>query len=485
MKKNPSISLLLAVLILVFSSCSKDEKIITSFGYMNEKLEEATAVVMVKNDVLKNQLKRKIEEDSLEYKPIYERLNKAEEVANDFYYYLESIKDSIYNGTLKEDQARSSYKNLTSSKYLDRYFFDGDQITPQGQEFLDRIQQYKTEYAKALGKGYGTIASMVTSRFRTKELMDYSGNIIPWLNFKFQSFPALASIFNITQMQSDVRQIETELINSMLSGEFKKEFAMRNYVGIVRLDKGMYYPDERITGKIYLGRYDDSAEPFDIVLNGEKLPDSRGVEGGVLIDFKAPEPGTHDLNGSFKVMYDGSPVRINFNSTYNVVSRDNVVEKVVYKTEYVEKPVYIDRPVYIEKEAKPKPKPKPKNVPKRAPDAKTRKYYSTGEKVSSDIEGTINTDKGRSSMTKTTLHQAKVGAIRTLDNKRFDVTSFMVKVPGQLTVYVEGNTFNDEAIRAIDKAKIGQDVTIFQIKAVDENGNRVGKVKEIKIKIIK
>ncbi len=469
---------------LLSTSCNKDEKIITSFGYMNEKLEEATAVVMVKNDVLKSRLERKIKEDSLEYKPIYERLNKAEKIANDFYYYLESVKDSIYDGTLDKDEARSSYNKLTSSKYLDNYFFDGDQLTPQGQEFINKITEYKTNYAKALGRGYGTIASMVTNRFRTKELMDYSGNIIPWLNFKFQNFPALASIFNITQMQSDIRQIETELINSMLSGEFKKEFAMRNYVGIVRLDKGMYYPDEHITGKIYLGRYDESAHPFDITMNGTKLPDTRGVEGGVLIDFKAPQPGTHDLSGSFKVMYDGSPVRINFNSTYNVVSRDNVVEKIVYKKEYIEKPVYIDRPVYIEKEKPKQAAPKPK-VPKIAPDAKTRKYYSTGGKTSTDIEGTVNSEKGRLSMTKTTMHQAKIGALRTADNARFNVTSFMVKVPGQLTVYVDGDTFNEEAIRTIDKAKVGQEITLFQIKAVDENGKRVGKVKEVKIKVIK
>jgi hypothetical protein len=286
-------------------------------------------------------------------------------------------------------------------------------------------------------------------------------------------------------MQYDIRQIEMELIETMNSGEFEKEFAMRNYTGIVRLDKGSYFPDERITGRIVLGRFDDSVEPFDIEMNGEKLGANYSTEGAVLIDFKAPVPGTHPLKGNFTVMYDGTPVRIDYNSSYKVVSRENVVEKVVYKTEYVDKVVYVDREVPAKpKTSKPiaKPKAKPKVI---APDAKTRKYYTSDKKTSLDIEGTVNGEKGTVTMLKTTLRQAKLGAIRTKDNKQFDVTSFKIKVPGLLTVYVEGNQLTEEAIRTIDKAKSGQSVTLFDIKAVDETGVRVGKVKVVKIRIQK
>jgi hypothetical protein len=321
---------------------------------------------------------------------------------------------------------------------------------------------------------------MVTSKFRTRELVDYSGNIIPWLNFKFESFPAMVSVFNISQMQSDVRLIEQELIESMNSGEFAKEFAMRNYTGIVRLDKGSYYPDERITGRIVMGRFDESVTPSNIVMNGTKLSNRYATEGAVLVDFSASKPGEYPLNGHFTVMYDGTPVRINYNSSYKVISRENVIEKVVYKTEYVEKKVYVDRPVA----AKPKPKttkPVTETKPVVAVDAKTRKYYTTKDKTSLQIEGLINAEKGKVTMLKTTLRQAKVSAIRTDDKKTFAVRSFKIKVPGLLTVYVEGDSFTEEAIRTIDKAKPGQLVTIFDIKAVDESGLRQGKVKEVKI----
>jgi hypothetical protein len=319
---------------------------------------------------------------------------------------------------------------------------------------------------------------MVTSRFRTKDLVDYSGNVIPWLNFKFQSFPAMASIFNISQMQNDIRIIEQELIESMNSGEFEKEFAMRNYTGIVRFDKGSYFPDEHITGRVVLGRYDDSAKPFNIELNGTKINSRLGTEGAVLIDLIAPSPGEHALEGNFTVLYDGTPVEVPFYSTYKVVSRNNVVEKIVYKTEYVEKPIYIDRPVTVQAQKKTPVVNEPVTI---KDDAKTKKYYTTDEIESMEIDGLVNSEKGEVTMIKTTLRQSKVSAIRTKDNKRFEVTSFKVKVPGLLTVYVDGDEFTEEAIRTIDKAKPGQLITIFDIKAVDENGVRQGKVKEVKI----
>ena len=457
-----------------FNSCNRDSKVIESFGYMNEKLEESISLTTVKNGVFRGILERNLDKDSLKYQPMYYRLKEAQKVSDEFYYYLEAIKDSIYTGTLKPDEARNTYSKLANSKFLDKYFFDGNKSTPQGRLFITKINEYKVNFEKALGKGYGTVATMVTSRFRTKDLVDYSGNVIPWLNFKFESFPAMASIFNITQMQYDIRTIEQELIESMNSGEFEKEFAMRNYTGIVRFDKGVYYPDEQITGRIVLGRFDDSAKPFNIFLNGNKLDNKYSTDGAVLLDFKAPTPGEHSLSGNFSVMYDGTPVTIPFNTTYKVVSRDNVVEKIVYKTEYVEKPIYIDRPVQVKSNTK-------VTEPVVATDAKTKKYYTPEKEESMEIDGLINSEKGEVTMIKTTLRQSKVSAIRTKDNKRFEVTSFKVKVPGLLTVYVDGDQFTEEAIRTIDKAKPGQLITIFDIKAVDENGVRQGKVKEVKI----
>jgi len=479
MKRSTQIIPFILALLFLLTSCKNDSKIITSFGYMNEKLEESISITAVKNDVFKGILKRNVEDDSLKYTHIYSRLNEAQKASNEFYFYLESVKDSIYDGTLSENEARSSFSELIDSKYLDKHLFDGSQLTPQGDEFLNKINEYKINFEKSLGKGYGTVASMVSSKFRTKELVDYSGNIIPWLNFKFESFPAMVSIFNITQMQSDIRVIEQELINSMNSGEFAKEFAMRNYTGIVRLDKGSYYPDERITGRIVLGRFDESATPSNIVMNGRRLNNKFATEGAVLIDFNAPAPGEYPIGGNFTVQYDGTPVIVNYNSSFKVISRENVIEKVVYKTEYVDKLVYIDRPVAAKK-ASPKPKvTTPKVVI--ADDAKTRKYYTTEDKTSMVIEGLINSEKGKVTMLKTTLRQAKVSALRSKDKKTFAVSSFKIKVPGLLTVFVDGDSFTNEAIRTIDKAKSGQLVTIFDIKAVDENGIRQGKVKEVKI----
>ena len=164
MKYITQYGILIVIALLFFTSCQNNDKIITSFGYMNDKLEESTDLTEVKNDVYRDLLARKVQEDSIKNYPIYERLINAQKVSNEFFAYLEAVKDSIYNGTLDEDEARTSYNELTDSDFLDHYFFDGRSLTPQGKEFLKKINEYKSGFAKALGKGYGTVASMVTSR---------------------------------------------------------------------------------------------------------------------------------------------------------------------------------------------------------------------------------------------------------------------------------------------------------------------------------
>lgn len=44
------------------------------------------------------------------------------------------------------------------------------------------------------------------------------------------------------------------------------------------------------------------------------------------------------------------------------------------------------------------------------------------------------------------------------------IISFQVKVPNQKTVFVNGNLLNDKATDYISRAKVGDNITIFNIK---------------------
>jgi hypothetical protein len=64
------------------------------------------------------------------------------------------------------------------------------------------------------------------------------------------------------------------------------------------------------------------------------------------------------------------------------------------------------------------------------------------------------------------------------------VQEFTIKVPGQLAVKVKGNKLSAKAKKALAKARRGDLITIFDIKAIEkEKGTRIKKVLPVSIQI--
>jgi len=101
--------------------------------------------------------------------------------------------------------------------------------------------------------------------------------------------------------------------------------------------------------------------------------------------------------------------------------------------------------------------------------------------------GTARNQFGTVRMPKSGLARTPIGA--DLPDFVFDlklkVNSFKVKVPGQVTVIVNGTTFNAQARKALAKARRGDIIHIFDIKAVIENNTsyQLKKVLPVSIEI--
>jgi hypothetical protein len=64
------------------------------------------------------------------------------------------------------------------------------------------------------------------------------------------------------------------------------------------------------------------------------------------------------------------------------------------------------------------------------------------------------------------------------------VTSFKVKVPGQLAIIVKGTKFNAAAKKALSKARRGDMINIFDIKAeIKNNSYKLKKVLPVNIEL--
>lgn len=447
MKKKLLISLFFLV---IFSSC-RDKKVISAFGYMNEKLEESNQVLAVRNETYQQVLDAKIQEDPKKYKPIKERADKVEGITADFYTSLEDMKDKIYSAYLDGEEERTQYDKLSKSQYLDELFFVKGEPTAEGQEFLNRISKFKTDIATALGRGFASISSMVNARFRTEDLSDTQGNSTSWLQFKFKGFPAITSITNLSQMQTDVKLIQSELLSSMISGEFERELAMRNFIGIVQLNKNAYLEGERVKGKILLGRIDTSVTPGDIIVNGVKVDDKFAKEGEIELNFRARGIGEHPLAGVFTVMEEGEPVQIRFSSSYSVIRK--------YRYEGSDPSIVSSN-----------------NEP-------TKPDVPAFDETKVQLDGTIRGEFGYLNLSKRTLSIATIGATHVDSNTKFKAVSFTLKIDGSSPIKIKGNKLNARAKKMASKLRKGQRLKIYDIKVVSSTGGRLNNIRPINIQI--
>ena len=122
---------------------------------------------------------------------------------------------------------------------------------------------------------------------------------------------------------------------------------------------------------------------------------------------------------------------------------------------------------------------------------------SNGEKVNSssifrikDIPApmaSVRKEVGVVKMPKSSLNKATIGAelVDFVFDLNLKTTGFKIKVPGQATVVVNGNKLNAKAQRALAKAKRGDIITIFDVKAqiVGNSSYRLKNVMPVSIEL--
>jgi gliding motility-associated protein GldM len=304
--------------------------------------------------------------------------------------------------------------------------------------------------------------------------------------------PMITSLANMTQIQGDVKNTEAEIYTNLLGGQLESEVSLTNYKGIVALEKTAYFTGEKVTGKVVLGRYDATLVPTEVILNGRDATD-KVKDGQVNIDIAAGNVGTNNIKGTITFMQDGEPVPVPFESSYSVIrlpseaiiSADKM--NVVYRG--LDNPISISVPGVGENNVKASVKngnqlkSKGKGKYNLTPGSEDEVEISVSAKVSP--KKTINTKKifriktlpapqgsirgrfNRISMPSSSLPNITLGANYPdfMYDLKLKVISFKVAVPGEFAVEVKGDRMSSQAKKLLKKARRGDKIDIYDIKA--------------------
>ena len=502
---------LMYLVFIAMLALNMSKEVLTAFGVMDERLIDANAASTVRNNAFMENLATKAAEQPEQYSTVKEKADQISALAVDLTDFIENLKSQMMATVKPDDQ--DNYEVQDKPDFLDQTLFNGANISPVGKEFLAKIDAYREGVLTLVGEDYPSIAADIEKKFSTSDVRQRSDNVKkPWLNYQFEGFPLIASKTRLSQIQADVKTTQSEILSKMLGSQQEAALSFTQYNTLLEQTKSAFYAGESFDGGIVLGRKDPNTKPnrVELTLDGKPLSESQyTIESGkVKLNISAGAAGDHKIEGNLIFLQDGKEVEIPVDVSFATITKPNsaviAADKmnVVYRG--VENPMTVSIPGIPDNK-----------VTATASSGKWKKLSGTnysfepasgtkvtinasgvlpdGQKVNTPAEfrikdiprpvGSIRGETGDGAcvrMQRQGLEIASVGAA--LEDFDFDlglkVTGFSFKVSGQPTVMVQGNKLNSQAKSALNRARRGETVQIFDINA-NLVGNSSYKLKKI------
>lgn len=134
------------------------------------------------------------------------------------------------------------------------------------------------------------------------ETWQNSENRNSWEDFKFGHMPLAAVLPLMSQMQSDLKVSEANLVNDMVQLAGGKQIVFDRFFPVFEADKSYVIGGERLNAQVSVGSYSSALQPenVDLRVNGQRLP--LGPDGKADFSLVASgSPGPKTLQTSVRV----------------------------------------------------------------------------------------------------------------------------------------------------------------------------------------
>lgn len=501
---------LMYLVFIAMMAMNMSKEVLSAFGLMESKFANSNEAIAERNELLLADLKAKGEEKPKEFSVPAARAQQVQIASDKFYKYLETLKqDLLRQGkyTIDPETGKLPFEAMDKTSILDEAWFTGDRLTKKGQEVMANITEYKSSILDILSKdeSYRGTAEDFEETFSTDKVKNKDGKKIDWLDYHFKGFPAIASFTKLTAMQNDVRDAEGNMLNLFLGNVVTEATTLNNYKAIVLPEKSAFFAGEQFQGRVVIGKY-ANVPPVKLVVQGKEVDLSKAIDssGAATLDFNVGNVGEHEITGEFTFIENGAELPIPIEANYVVVPRPNSATISADKMNVVYRGV--DNPMTISFAGVPDNKVSAtgNGLEKVSGQGKYIMKAPTGKEVTINVTATLDDGSkvgdsktfrikdipaptgviaGQTGVVKLPKRNVEIGTVSAvLDDFVFDlpieITSFKIKVPGQPTVNVVGTKMNSQAKASIKRARRGDNITIFDIKARIK-GNASYKLKNV------
>ena len=306
------------------------KEVLATLGILSEDMEKSTAELETSIDSAYNIINQNSNQDY--YKIPSEELPKLKEITDEYVNFLQSLKDSLIgiddnnfmidveyvddNGDEKISQRRD-YQVMDKSNYLDEIFFINDGVTSKGQEFIDYFKSFSDKVETVLDSikardsrtvqsnyAFSTALSNLSLRFdypNDDQVVNRDGIKEDWIYYNYEKFPLVASLSKFTKIQSDIRSVEYEILNSLVSKTKDRQLSFDSKSTLLETDKQAYYTNSVVDAKVVVGNTDSSFKPDRVELKVDNIlvkeSEFEVVDGKIKLNKRFSTPGIKKLYG--------------------------------------------------------------------------------------------------------------------------------------------------------------------------------------------
>lgn len=470
------------------------KEVLTAFGLMDIKFSDSTKLTISSNEILLANLIMKGEEKPKEFGIASNKAREISRISDEFYNYLETQKVDMLkagNFEINPESGKLPFEEMDKTDLFDKWF-TGDRLSKSGAQVMAKIEKYKSDIKDVLGVDTNYKKSLETFdyRFNTEDVKRLKDGVtVPYLDYHYKGYPAIASYTKLSAMQNDVKVTEASMYNLFLGNTLEEEVTLKNYKAIVLSDKSAFFAGEKFQGKVVLGKY-ANVIPTKLEVQGREVNIANAIDdsGAATLNFDVGGVGEKEINGKFTFLEDGKPLEIPITGNYVVVPRPKEASVAADKMNVVYRD--LPNPITVSVAGVTS-----NNLSVSAPGLSSLgngKYNLTPSsgtevivRVKAELEGgtTIN-DQKVFRIKEIPRPQGQIAGVSDgFLNKRdiitsrvlaefsdfvydldVNVTGFVVNIDGKAPIPVTGSRMNEDARAAINSSKRGSKVVINQIK---------------------
>lgn len=317
---------LMYLVFIAMMALNVSSEVLDGFELVEDRLKTMIENASARNTIIKQDLSDYYQNNPDKVREWYEKGKQVSTASDSLYNYVQELKERIVEIADGKGGDVENIEHKDDLEAASRVMLSP--ISGQGKKLRQSIDAYRVMMADMVQDTAKT--RIIEARLSTVPPYKAGINTRTWEEALFENMPVSAAITLLTEVQSDIRYAEGEVLSNLLSSVDVRDYRVNQITAQVIPESQIVMRGGQYKANIVLSAVDSTKRPT-VFVNGNELP----YEANGQFTAVASTPGTYPVKGYIEMPgSDGSIMRREFESEYFVTEPSATVAPVLMNVLY-------------------------------------------------------------------------------------------------------------------------------------------------------